>query len=246
MTFFANPNAILRNPIFGEVTDYDPSLALLFRARDLIGFDDGDLVSAFTAGGTGEARLRLFDRADPAWSFPLYDDAPRPSLRFNGGQHITNFAAVSTYPAVPQPATVFARFQTDGFAYSSFGYARILGGGTTTANSWAIRPTNVPGQFYVGIGATNVLVNSALAPGEWGVIGVCFNGAESLIITPDATVIGAVLQEIPLNGIRMGGNANPGVTGTQGFIGNLNHARVYARAISEADLVHMHAAIEAA
>ena len=238
MTFLINPNAVITNPVFPPITEIDPDLALRFRAANLTGFAQGADVTAFTAGGQGPERLRLFDRRESNWLWPTYNTgAGRPSLRFDGGHHITDFASVGSYPTVAQPATVFAAFRTDGFGYSSVTYARILGGGTTAANSWVIRPTNVAGQFYVSVGATSVTVDSALAAGSWGVIGVVYNGASSRIISPAGVISAASLETIPLAGVRIGGNSNPGVTGTQGFIGDVSEARIYSKAMTDAELL---------
>ncbi|QEU09058.1 LamG domain-containing protein [Paracoccus yeei] len=238
MTLLINPNAVITNPVFPPISEMEPDLALRFRAANLSGFAEGADVTAFLASGQGPERLRLFDRTESNWLWPTYNTgAGRPSLRFGGGHHITDFASVGSYPTVAQPATVFATFRTDGFGYGSATYARILGGGTTTANSWVIRPTNVAGQFYVSVGSTNVLISSDLAAGAWGVIGVVYNGASSRIISPSGVISAASLDTIPLNGIRMGGNSNPGVTGTQGFIGDISEARVYTRAMTDAELL---------
>lgn len=238
MTLIMQTSAVIPAPIFPSLTEIDPDLALRFQASRLIGLAEGAEVQSFTADGQGAERLRLFDRREANWLAPLYSTAHgRPSLRFNGGQHITDFASISSYPTVNQPATVFANFRTDGFGYSGTTYARILGGGTTAANAWVIRPTNVAGQFYVSVGATSVLVGSSLAAGAWGAIGVVFDGANSRVISPSGVITAANLETIPLAGIRMGGNSNPGVTGTQGFIGNISEARVYTRAMSDADLL---------
>lgn len=237
MTLILQSSAAITSPIFPTLTEIDPDLALRFRAADLTGFAQGADVTAFTAAGQGPERLRLFDRRESNWLWPTYNTgAGRASLRFGGGHHITDFASVGSYPTVAQPATVFAAFRTDGFGYSSVTYARILGGGTTAANSWVIRPTNVAGQFYISVGSTNVLVNSSLAAGAWGVIGVVYNGASSRIISPSGVISAASLDTLPLNGIRMGGNSNPGVTGTEGLIGDLSEARVYTKAMTDADL----------
>lgn len=238
MTLILQSSAAITSPIFPTLTEIDPDLALLFRAAALTGLAQGAEVTAFTAGGQGPERLRLFDRRESNWLWPTYNTgAGRPSLRFGGGHHITDFASVSSFPTVAQPATVFAAFRTDGYGYSSTTYARILGGGTTTANSWVIRPTNVAGQFYVSIGANNVLIRSDLAAGAWGVIGVVYNGASSRIISPAGVISAASLETIPLAGVRIGGNANPGVTGTQGLIGDLSEARVYTKAMTDAELL---------
>lgn len=237
MTLILQSSAAITSPIFPTLTEIDPDLALRFRAADLTGVVQGAEVTAFTAGGQGPQRLRQFDYKVSEWAWPTYNTgAGRPSLRFSGGHHITDFASSNSYPVVAQPATVFATFRTDGFSYSSVTYARILGGGTTTSNSWVIRPTNVAGQFYVSVGATNVLIGSDLAAGVWGVIGVVYNGAASRIISPSGVISAASLDTIPLNGIRMGGNSNPAISGTQGFIGDLSEARVYTKAMSDADL----------
>lgn len=238
MSFLINPNAVIENPVFPPIAEMEPDLALRFRAANLSGFAEGDEVQSFLAGGQGPERLRLFDRREANWLWPTYNTgAGRPSLRFDGGHHITDFASVGSYPTVAQPATVFAAFRTDGFGYSNVTYARILGGGTTTANSWVIRPTNVAGQFYVSVGATNVLIGSDLAAGAWGVIGVVYNGAESRVISPSGVISAATLDTMPLNGIRMGGNSNPGISGTQGFIGDISEARVYTKAMTDAELL---------
>ena len=238
MSFLIDPNAVILNPVFPSIIEIDPTLALIFRASDLAGFDDGDAVTAFEARGQGELRLRTFDRTDANWLWPTYSlSGGRPSLRFDGGHHITDFASVGSYPTVAQPATVFAAFRTDGYGYSSVTYARILGGGTTGTNSWVIRPTNVAGQFYISIGTTSVLVDSDLATGAWGVIGVVYNGASSRIISPSGVISAASLETIPLNGIRMGGNSNPAISGTQGFIGDISEARVYTKAMTDAELL---------
>ena len=237
MTLILQSSAAITSPIFPTLTEIDPNLALRFRAADLTGFTQGAEVTAFTAGGQGPQRLRQFDYKVSAWAWPTYNTgAGRPSLRFRGGHHITDFASSNSYPEVAQPATVFATFRTDGFGYSNVTYARILGGGTTTTNSWVIRPTNVAGQFYVSVGATNVTVGSSLSAGAWGVIGVVYNGASSRIISPAGVISAASLETIPLAGVRIGGNSNPGVTGTEGFIGDVSEARVYTRAMSDADL----------
>ena len=237
MTLILQSSAAITSPIFPTLTEIDPALALRFRAADLTGFAEGANVTAFTAAGQGPERLRRFDYKVSEWSWPTYSTAQgRPSLRFAGGHHITDFASGSSFPVVAQPATVFATFRTDGFGYSNVTYARILGGGTTTANSWVIRPTNVAGQFYVSVGATNVTVGSSLSAGAWGVIGVVYNGASSRVISPSGVISAATLDTMPLNGIRMGGNSNPAVDGTQGFIGDISEARVYTKAMSDADL----------
>lgn len=237
MSFLINPNAVIENPVFPPLTEIDPDLALRFRAANLTGFAQGADVTAFTAGGQGPERLRLFDRKESNWLWPTYNTgAGRPSLRFAGRAHQTDFASVSSFPTVPQPATVFATFRTDGYGYSASSMARILGGGATTANSWVIRPTNVAGQFYVSVGSTNVLVNSSLAAGAWGVIGVVYNGASSRIISPSGVISAASLDTIPLNGIRMGGNGDNSIGGAWAFIGDLSEARVYTKAMTDAEL----------
>ncbi|WP_314190420.1 hypothetical protein [Paracoccus yeei] len=238
MTLILQSSAAITSPIFPTLTEIDPDLALLFRAAALTGLAQGAEVTAFTASGQGPQRLRLFDRRESSWLWPTYNTgAGRPSLRFGGGHHITDFASVGSYPTVAQPATVLAAFRTDAFGYSSTTYARILGGGTTTGNSWAIRPTNITGQMLVSIGATSVTVDSALAAGSWGVIGVVFNGASSRIISPTGVISAASLETIPLAGVRIGGNSNPGVTGTQGFIGDVSEARIYSKAMTDAELL---------
>lgn len=238
MTLILQTSAVITAPIFPSLTEIDPDLAVLFRASALTGLAEDAEVSSFTASGQGPDRLRLFDRHESNWNFPRYSAAQgRPSLRFGGGHHITDFASVSSYPSVDQPATVFATFRTDGFAYNSATFARILGGGTTSGNRWVIRPTNALGQVLVSVGALSATINSGLAAGAWGVIGVKFDGANSRIISPDGVVTAANLETIPLAGIRMGGNSNPAVSGTQGFIGNISEARVYTRDMSDADLL---------
>lgn len=237
MSFLINPNAVITNPVFPPISEMEPDLALRFRAANLTGFAEGAEVTAFTAGGQGPERLRRFDFKLSNWLWPTYSTAQgRPSLRFAGRAHQTDFASVSSFPAVAQPATVFAAFRTDGYGYSASSMARILGGGTTTANSWVIRPTNVAGQFYVSVGSTNVLISSDLAAGAWGVIGVVYNGASSRIISPSGVISAASLDTIPLNGIRMGGSGDNSIGGAWAFIGDLSEARVYTKAMSDADL----------
>ena len=237
MTLILQSSAAITSPIFPTLTEIDPALALRFRAADLTGFAQGADVTAFTAAGQGPERLRRFDFKLSNWLWPTYSTGQgRPSLRFAGRAHQTDFASVSSFPTVAQPATVLATFRTDGYGYSASSMARILGGGTTTANSWVIRPTNVAGQFYVSAGANNALVSSDLAAGAWGVIGVVFNGASSRIISPSGVISAASLDTTTLNGIRMGGSGDNSIGGAWAFVGDISEARVYTKAMTDADL----------
>lgn len=237
MTLILQTSAAIASPIFPSLTEIDPDIAMLFRASYLTGLADGAEVNDFTALGQAVERVRHFNGVPSGWAFPHYNvDKGRPSLRFDGNNNITNFPTTGALVSIPQPVTVFATFNTDGFGYSSVSYARILGGGTTTGNAWGFRPTNVAGQFLALTGSTTATVAGGLAAGAWGTMGVVFAGAGSKIITPDGVIHGVTLGDIPLDGIRMGGNSNPAVT-NQGFIGDLSEARVYTRAMSDADLL---------
>lgn len=112
-----------------------------------------------------------------------------------------------------------------------------MSSGTTTATNVTFRPGSTGGQFVLSTQNHTHTLTTPMQAGQWGVVGVLFNGADSRFIGPNGLITPIALDAIPIRGIRLGGNAATLTTGTPGLFGDLSEVRAYTRAMPDADLL---------
>lgn len=238
MTLVLQTNTPITSPIFPNVLEVDPDLAVLLRASSLIGLSEGDVVSSVVATGQAAARTRTFDAANTGWSLPMYSTARgQPSLRFDGTRQIKNWPTPLEAMDIPQPAAIFLRFRLDAFNYTSSTSARLMSAGTSTPTYITLRPGNVVGNFLLSTPNQTHTISTAMVAGQWGVIGLMLNGASTRFIDPSGNISARALDAIPVRGITIGGNFSTLSTGAPGLIGDLSEARVYTKAMTDAELL---------
>lgn len=212
------------------------NIAVDIGPAQLAGFTEGQTVSTLTAAGTGAERTRRFDSAPTGYSFPLFTQANgRPALFFDGIHQISNFGPSFSFVGTPTPQTVLISFRIPSYGTQQFA-ARLLSSGTNTATFVTLRPMNTVGEFSLSVGTSSVTLSSVAPAGTWAKMAIRFDGANSRWINSAGAAAAISLDAIPLNGLRLGGNAST-LSGTSGLRGEISRFRVLTEALDDAALL---------